>query len=233
MKRAVLFDMGNTLVEYWDRPAWRGILQEALSEVERYLAQVGMLSLPPGMVEQRVQDESRSAPDHRVQPLEGKLTRIYGLEKAPAEVRAEACRRFMVPIFARGRLYADAIPTLRSLRERGLCTAILSNTPWGSPAALWRAEMDRLGLLREVDLLVFCDDVGWRKPAPPMFRFAMENLGVEPDECLFVGDDPRWDIAGPRALGMDAVLIDRWDKADDPQESTIHNLGELWGVLDG
>lgn len=232
MKRAVLFDMGNTLVRYWDRPAWPGILDEALREVERYLAERGSLCVPPEKVKERVEEENHSAPDYRVQPLQGKLTRIYELEGTPAEVREEACRRFMVPIFQRGQVYPDSVPTLRELRARGLRTAILSNTPWGSPAPLWREELTRLGLVQEVDLVVFCDDVGWRKPAAPIFLHTVAKLGVAPHECLFVGDDPRWDIVGPRALGMDAVLIDRWDKTGTTEEGTIHALDELREVLD-
>ena len=52
----------------------------------------------------------------------------------------------------------------QALRSRGIKTAIVSNTPWGSPADAWRAELTRHGLLDKVDATVFCMDVGWRKP---------------------------------------------------------------------
>jgi FMN phosphatase YigB (HAD superfamily) len=47
----------------------------------------------------------------------------------------------------------------------GFRTGIISNSPWGSPANLWRAEVQRLELLDAVDVTAFCGDVGWRKPA--------------------------------------------------------------------
>ena len=107
-------------------------------------------------------------PDHRVRPLEGRLARIFELE---AEVCSEAlleemCARFLAPMHARGRLYEDAIPALDQARAQGLRTAIVSNTPWGSPAKLWRAEVDRLGLSAHADVVVFCGEAGWRKPEP-------------------------------------------------------------------
>ncbi len=69
--------------------------------------------------------------------------------------------------------------------------------------------MARLGLAEAVDVLVFCPDCGWRKPARPIFDLTLQKLGATSSRCLFVGDDPRWDIAGPKALDMDATLIDR------------------------
>ena len=95
------------------------------------------------------------------------------------------------------------------MRAQGIKTAIVSNTPWGSPAALWREELARLGLADAVDVLVFCPDCGWRKPARQIFDYALGKLKAMPEQCVFVGDDPRWDIAGPEAVGMAAVLIDR------------------------
>jgi hypothetical protein len=38
---------------------------------------------------------------------------------------------------------------------RGIKTAIVSNTPWGSPADACRAELTRHGLLDKVDAMVF------------------------------------------------------------------------------
>jgi putative hydrolase of the HAD superfamily len=141
------------------------------------------------------------------------------------------CRRFMVPIFGQGWLYPDTMSTLEALRDKGFKTAIVSNTPWGSPAALWRQEIERLGLRERVDVDVFCDDVGWRKPAPQIFEYVLQELDVEPGDCLFVGDDPRWDLVGPRALGMEAILIDRAGTMQVAGEEPIHSLDELWERL--
>jgi len=53
---------------------------------------------------------------------------------------------------------------------RGYRTGIISNLPWGSPPALWREEVGRLGVAGEVDEVVFCGDAGYRKPAPRSSR---------------------------------------------------------------
>lgn len=137
----------------------------------------------------------------------------------------------MKPIFARGYCYEDTLPTLQKLRAEGFKTAIVSNTPWGSPANLWQEEIERLGLSEYMDVVVFCRDVGWRKPARQIFEFTLEKLQALPQDCVFVGDDPRWDLVGPRAVGIEAILIDRQRAMQDAGEEPINDLHELVGRL--
>jgi putative hydrolase of the HAD superfamily len=120
-----------------------------------------------------------------------------------------ACRLFLEPGFAVALCYEDTLPVLARLRAEGLRLAILSNTPWGSPAGPWREEVARHGLRERVEAVLFCRDAGWRKPAEPPFALMLRTLGVAPEECLFIGDEPRWDLAGAERSGLPAVLLDR------------------------
>ena len=117
---------------------------------------------------------------------------------------------------------------LKDFNSRGYPTAIVSNAPWGSPPEMWHEELARLGLADAVDCVVLCGDVGWRKPAPQIFNFAADKLHRRPDECVFVGDDLRWDIAGSAAVGMQPILIDRDDRHRDHVGVRV---GDLHGVL--
>jgi putative hydrolase of the HAD superfamily len=230
----VLFDLGNTLVRYFERAEFPVILEQAILEVQGTLRERGLLTLPPELVWQRVAEENHEAGDHRVRPLDGRLARIFGLGAGQVAETGEAiCRAFLRPIFARGRCYEDSLPVLRALRSRGIRTAIVSNTPWGSPAGLWREEIERLGPGELVDIAVFCTDVGWRKPARPIFDYVLDELQVHPEDCLFVGDDPRWDLAGPQATGIEAILIDRRGSLSIPDQEPIRSLHELLPRLDG
>lgn len=114
---------------------------------------------------------------------------------------------FLGPIFASGIRDSDAIPVLHTLRESGVRSAIVSNTPWDSTAAAWRAELRRHGLLEAVDATVFCVEVGFRKPHPAPIRRALEALDVSARDALFVGDDPRWDVLGARATYVRPLLL--------------------------
>ncbi len=232
MKDAVLFDLGNTLVRYFQRHEFAALLEQAILEVRIYLWEQGLLTVSTDLMWQRVREENHEAEDHRVRPLGRRLAQIFQLAPAPAPAVIEAmCRRFTAPIFARGYLYEDTVPVLRQLRGKGFRTAIVSNAPWGSPALLWREELERLGLIEWLDAVVFCTDVGWRKPARPIFEFALAKLGAEPQDCLFVGDDPRWDLVGPRAIGMEALLVDRHGVTLNRAGESIQNLYEVWNRL--
>jgi len=232
MAEAILFDLGNTLVSYFDRAEFPAILRAGILGVQDYLQEQGLLRVDLETMWHGVRAEDHEAEDHRVRPLEGRLARIFQLEPDQvAAVEAETCRRFTAPIFARGRCYEDTLPTLQALRAGGYRLAIVSNTPWGSPGALWREELKRLGLDQWLNAVVFCTDARVRKPARPIFQLAVAQLQVEPQECLFVGDDPRWDLAGPRAMGMDTCLIDRQGSGQDAGAVSIQNLHELTAVL--
>ena len=114
---------------------------------------------------------------------------------------------FLKPIFATARLDSQAVPVLEALRGVGIKTAIVSNTPWGSPAGAWREELTRHGLLDKVDATVCCMDVGWRKPHRAPFDRALSLLEVAPAEALFVGDDQRWDVVGAQNAGVRPVIL--------------------------
>jgi putative hydrolase of the HAD superfamily len=205
------------------------ILQQAIREVQFYLDEKGLLTVTPELIRLRVREEDHESADYRSRPLEERLTRIFGLEASIAtdELLMEMCKRFMAPIFARGKCYEDTLPALKGLRSRGFRTAIVSNTSWGSPAALWRSEIKRLGLDSYMDSIVLDRDIGWRKPSQRIFEFAMKSLGVLPEHCLFVGDEPKWDLRGPHAVGMEAILIDRKGTMVGVEEQLIKNLHEL------
>lgn len=228
-KNTILFDLGGTLAEYYNMSEFPFILEEAVRQVQLCLDEKGLLTVTPETIGPRVREEDHESADYCSRPLEQRLTRIFGLEARMAtdELLMEMCERFMAPIFARGRCYEDTLPALKELRSRGFGTAIVSNTSWGSPAVLWRAEIRRLGLDSYMDSVVLDRDVGWRKPSKQIFEFAMRNLGVLPVDCLFVGDEPKWDLGGPRAVGIEAVLIDRKGTIVGLEEQPIRSLREL------
>jgi len=233
MKRAILFDLGGTLVHYFGRSEIREVLGEAIGEVQEYLHQQGLLHVLAEEAWERAIEEGHEASDHRVRPLEQRLMHIFRLdERACSDALLEAmCRCFVGPIFERARRYDDTLPILQRLRSEGYEIAIVSNTAWGSPAEPWREEIARHGLDGLVDAAVFCRDVGWRKPAPQIFAYTLEKLGVGPEECIFIGDDPRWDFLGPRSVGIAAVLLDRAGTLQDVTEDRVRDLYEFYDDL--
>ena len=103
------------------------------------------------------------------------------------------------------RVDPEAPPLLAWLGERGIKRGICSNAPF--PSAMMRRQIAANGIAELVDAVVFSSEVGRRKPAPELYRAALESIGTAPERTLFVGDRVREDYEGARAVGMRAVVV--------------------------
>jgi putative hydrolase of the HAD superfamily len=228
---AVLFDLGNTLVSYYKATEFYPILERSISAVTRLLQAEDRAAVVEHAFE-RAKALNSERPDFRVWPLKQRLNEIFAAsgKTLPDELLDAMSQRFLEPILATARPNPEAVPVLRRLRALGLKRAIVSNTPWGSPAVAWREELRRWGLLELVDEAVFCVDVGWRKPAPQIFEHTLARLGVAAQRALFVGDDLRWDVEGARLSGIAPVLLSD-DASAASQCRTIQPLADLIPML--
>jgi HAD superfamily hydrolase (TIGR01509 family) len=96
-------------------------------------------------------------------------------------------------------LNTELLAYFRSLRPR-YKTAILSNA--SSEVRAWITEAFHLE--RDVDLIIISCEERYHKPQPEIFRIALDRLGIQTQEALFVDDEARY-IASAQALGMHAV----------------------------
>ncbi|MFX0097533.1 MAG: HAD family hydrolase [Candidatus Hodarchaeota archaeon] len=233
MKKIVLFDLGDTLIHYYKRTEFLGTLKQSISDVKDYLSRKNLLNVSPSHIWHRAGDENYEAKNHRVRPMERRLARIFQLDTRvqSEDLLMTMCRNFMNHIFSGARYYEDTLSTLRELASSNFTLAIISNTTWGSPANLWREELGRKGLEDYIETAIFCRDVGWRKPAKRIFEFALQKLNATAQNCIFVGDNPKWDVIGARTVGIRPVLIDRQNEMSDIDERRIKNLAELWDLL--
>jgi putative hydrolase of the HAD superfamily len=138
-----------------------------------------------------------------------------GQGDAVAEFARQIVRRW--ELAAHFELYDDVVPVLDDLRRRGLRLGLVSNTSRDLGAFV-----RHFGL--EVDGWIASGSHGKVKPSPLIFEAALELVGCAADCAAMVGDSPEDDIAGARAVGMRAVLLDRagrFPAADDRIESLV------------
>jgi epoxide hydrolase-like predicted phosphatase len=111
------------------------------------------------------------------------------------------------------------IEFVRSQRERGLRTALLTNNvrEW---EPLWRAKLPELDEIFE--LVVDSAFVGMRKPDPAIYELTVERLGdgLRAQDCVFV-DDFEHNCEAARQLGMTAVRFDTAEQAIPELESAL------------
>jgi epoxide hydrolase-like predicted phosphatase len=115
------------------------------------------------------------------------------------------------------RLDAELAQFMRGLRRR-YKTGILSNA-W--PDAR-QALTQKYGLGDAVDVMILSAEVGCAKPDARIYRIALERLGVQSKEAVFV-DDMLENIEAARALGMHGVQF----------KNTLQTITELKRYLNG
>ena len=128
------------------------------------------------------------------------------------------------------KLDPDARQVLGWLGAHGIKRAVCSNAPF--PPEMMRRQVSANGISEMVDAVVFSSEIGRRKPAPEVYKAALDAIGVQPQNALFVGDRVREDYEGPTALGMRAVVFTAHSEGPPPAGiPTIKSLTELPGLL--
>ncbi len=120
-------------------------------------------------------------------------------------------------------LFNDALPILKTLKAQELILGLLTNLDRDmSPICR------ELGLEPYLDFVVTSGDVGVDKPEPPIFLAALERAGVDASEAVHVGDQYKIDVVGARRVGINPILIDRYDLYAEVSDCPrIHSLTEL------
>ena len=155
--------------------------------------------------EARLRLRDRDLPEARPEiDLARVFVRLYAEKGVPADGRliAETARRFRAASTTHLRLYAGAKELLAALRQRGK-VLLLSN----AQSLFTRPELRQLGLEDCFDGVSLSSEAGFQKPDPRFFRLALEREGLEARDCLMLGNDPRCDGEGARAVGMAAYVI--------------------------
>jgi len=120
-------------------------------------------------------------------------------------------------------LYDDALPVLEELRGRGLKLGLLSNTARDLPAFAAHHGLP-------ADALLTSHAHGKEKPHASIFERILALLEVAAEESVMVGDTLEDDIQGARAIGMQAVLVDRGQRYPDAP-GRLENLLDLPAAL--
>jgi putative hydrolase of the HAD superfamily len=119
------------------------------------------------------------------------------------------------------RLIDGTLPALTRLKARYGRLACLSND-----VSRWSLKLrQRFGLEAWIDRWFISGDLGLRKPSPDIYRRAIADLGVAPQEIVFVDDRPR-NLDAARDLGLQTVLLDAGGMSAS-NHRTIRSLAEL------
>jgi len=94
--------------------------------------------------------------------------------------------------------------TLIALKEKGYLLGIVTDTANPLHAKLKWFERGGFGFVW--DAIVSSMDIGVRKPAPKIYRAALEQLGVTVDQAVFLGHK-KSELEGAKAIGMKTIAF--------------------------
>lgn len=238
--RAILFDFGHTLVDF---QRTQEALHAAYEQIRARIEAVAYMEVPElldlvdrvaGGVDRLVE---QSYEERRLQELDqAQLLRdsfaTIGFD-LPDDVLEHIVHLDHSAYSNSLTVTPEVMAALEELRERGYRMGLVSNL--SLRPALVREDLDRLGLARFLEATVFSSEIGFRKPDPRIFQTALERLGSDPADTVFIGDRLQDDISGARAVGMRAVQTRQFRQEENPDvepDAVIDHLRELAGVLE-
>ncbi len=196
--RAVAFDLDNTL---WDAEP---VIERAEVRLLEWLKEhYPRIPERVSLQEMRAARQQLAAEEpHRAHDLTylrtaalARHARECGYDESVAELA------FEVFIAARHELevFEDVPVALERLRERYVLGSLTNGN----------ADLRRIGLSDYFMVSLSPRDTGVAKPHPAGFARLAEELGVRPQEILYVGDDPFLDVEGARSAGLRTAWMNR------------------------
>jgi HAD superfamily hydrolase (TIGR01662 family) len=240
--RAVVFDYGHTIVDF-------GRTEQALLAAygqirDRIEAALEIEAPEVGHLIDRVANEvdrmvGRSYEERRMEELD--LLQVFDqvlLGALGLSVPADVVEHIVAldhSAFSETITVSERnLSVLRELKDSGLKLGLISNV--ALLPALMRTDLEKLGISKHLDEMLFSSETRHRKPDPRMFETMLEKLGVPSSETVFVGDRLLDDVQGAQAVGMRAVQTREFRQEEDPDvrpDAVIERLPELLDVLKG
>jgi len=216
MKEALLFDFGGTLDAdgvawcermFWDYRAQGGHLDEEAFEAF-FQRSDRMLETVPGIetfgFRRLVRSQTELLRD--LLPDGGTMDPVSWGERFVAQASEYATRNRAL------------LAELRSRYPLGVISNFSGNL---------RPCLEELGLDACFTVVLDSAEVGLRKPDERIFRFALAALGVDPDRCWMVGDNPFADIEPANRLGCRTCWVAPVARATPPGIEPTTRLASL------
>ena len=220
--RAILFDAGGTLL-FLDYPRLAAVVQAACAagpEAETLRAAAAAAA--------RELEQDNGSEGERAARYLRALFLHAGLDPAHWEAAQAALYR----AHREQHLWSGGEPAtggaLARLRDAGFRLGVVSNSDGRVAHALAAA-----GLAQHFDVVVDSRIAGVEKPDPRIFLLALDQLGVEPAEALYVGDVYEVDVVGARNAGLAAALVGVTDADGVPGVLCVRSVADLVNELLG
>ncbi len=208
--RAILFDLGNTLI-YFDGE-WSTVLSDARRAALAALHQAGLqVAIEPFMNIFRETMENHYARreddllERTTHELLAEALCALGYCSVPSAVLDTARHAFYTITQAHWLPEQEALPTVQTLSQH-YSIGIISNAADDEDV---QTLVDKAQLRPYLDFVLTSAAFGQRKPAPDIFRDALAHWHLPPEQVAMVGDTLNADILGANRTGLFSIWLTR------------------------
>jgi HAD superfamily hydrolase (TIGR01662 family) len=211
----VFFDLGDTLWHYPNMPPPEVIRGETMGRITRLLAAWGYdMSGERNMIGRDIRlavaaETERAFHGDCVDPDYPGICRRIAAEHGMQLTREQAEQLWetwnLGGVFLGVTLFPGARETLEWLRSRGYRIGSITNRGYSGPK-FWE-QLEHLQIAEYFEHVAVSCEVGYMKPHPRIFHYALEQMGVAAEESVMVGDSLRADVEGGKTVGMTTVWV--------------------------
>jgi HAD superfamily hydrolase (TIGR01549 family) len=127
-------------------------------------------------------------------------------------------------------LFSDTMSTIHRLKMAGLRIGMVSDSDGTSGMKMKRIR--RQPFLKFLEAIVVSgEDTPSVKPSRRPFTLVAERLGLQPRNCVYVGDNPDTDIRGAKGVGMMMILVKRRGPKGGHPDYVARSLSDAARVL--
>lgn len=192
--QAVIFDLFGTLVDIYTHDDYYGTLETMTSVLKAPYDE--FMKLWFDTAERRVTGIFRTLEENLryiCRELNITVTEIQ-LTRA-SRIRRDYVIKTLIP-------REGTIEVLAHLKSVGYKIGLVSNCS-SEPPVIW----PDTPFANLFDVTIFSSTAGVQKPDPRIYRMATDALGVEPEDCLYIGDGDSNELTGAAGVGLHPVLI--------------------------
>lgn len=136
-------------------------------------------------------------------PLSEMFAEKYGMDEETAALAVSYYRERYNPIGWLECKPFDGMPELvRTLRANGMTVAVTTS----KPREFTERILEKYGMKDDFDLISGAEFDGTRSKKWEVIAYALEKLGIEPQEAILVGDR-KYDVIGARQCGVECVGV--------------------------
>jgi len=234
--RAVLFDLGDTLV-HLDTP-WEEVFEGEVRALFKYLNDAGVetdFQKFSTVFVRAFEDATSKANLYRIEiPMEEIIAEVIGKfgVRNPYEGFVQgAIEEYYRPEIQSWQLYPDTVEALTNLEKNRYSLGLISNakSDWQVNSILRKFDLNKF-----FKVILVSASLRMRKPRPDMFLKALSTLNITPKETVFIGNSIDADVIGARSVGIHAIYLRRvhleHELVVDP-EATVSSLNEAVKIV--